>query len=203
MSHLTREEDGAIVSGNYVRHWSKDIMDRFVLRVARPEASIPSRYPSNTRSFASTVAISVVVLLSIVAPVFSYSLASNAVPSRSSPERATINDSIWTLSDQDSDIPISRRFAASADPTDLTAAALSVGMNGLAWNGNNEMGTVIYEVWRLQGDTEPFRLIAVTKKQVYLDRSVAPGAYYNYKVRAVAPKSVSNFSNTAVVYGAS
>ncbi len=30
---------------------------------------------------------------------------------------------------------------------------------------------------------------------------VTPGQYYEYKVRAAAPKSVSNFSNSAVVYG--
>jgi fibronectin type 3 domain-containing protein len=98
--------------------------------------------------------------------------------------------------------PKDRSAVVAADPTDLAASGTSNGVNRLVWNGNNKTGSVIYEIWRLQGDTEPFRLLGTTRKQVYIDTPVTPGSYYNYKVRAVAARSVSNFSNVAVVYGA-
>lgn len=60
---------------------------------------------------------------------------------------------------------------------------------------------MIYELWRLNGDTVPYGIIATLKKQSYLDIRVTPGEYYNYKVRAVAATNVSPFSNVAVVYG--
>ncbi|CAN5528068.1 hypothetical protein BH10ACI3_BH10ACI3_26900 [soil metagenome] len=88
------------------------------------------------------------------------------------------------------------------DPTDLVASGTSNGVNRIKWSGNNKNGSVTYEIWRLNGDTVPFAIIATTKKQVYVDTPVTPGEVYNYKVRAVASTNMSNFSNIAVVYGA-
>jgi len=89
----------------------------------------------------------------------------------------------------------------AADPKDLSAEGTSNGVNYLVWSGNNKNGTVVYEIWRIAGDTDPWALHATTKKQSYTDTPVTPGQVYNYKVRAVAASTVSNFSNTAVVYG--
>lgn len=88
------------------------------------------------------------------------------------------------------------------DPTDLVATGSSNGVNRISFSGNNRTGSVTYEIWRLHGDTAPFTIIATTKRQSFVDTPVTPGQYYNYKVRAVAARSVSNFSNIAVVYGA-
>jgi hypothetical protein len=59
-----------------------------------------------------------------------------------------------------------------------------------------------YEIWRRHGDEGPWGIIATTRKQAFADTPVTPGQYYEYKVRAVAAKSTSNYSNSAVVYGA-
>ena len=88
------------------------------------------------------------------------------------------------------------------DPTDLSAFGYSNGVNKIRFNGNNRSGRVIYEIWRRHGDTVDWYLHSTTRRQRYTDTPVTPGQYYNYKVRAVAAKSVSNFSNVAVVYGA-
>jgi hypothetical protein len=58
---------------------------------------------------------------------------------------------------------------------------------------------VTYETWRRERGGE-WVIIGSTKKQSYTDAPVTPGVFYEYKVRAVATKTVSNFSNTAVVY---
>ncbi|MEP6848972.1 MAG: hypothetical protein ABI999_08945, partial [Acidobacteriota bacterium] len=67
--------------------------------------------------------------------------------------------------------------------------------------GNNKSGSVVYQVWRRQGDTGAWGLLATTKKQTFTDAPVTPGQYYEYKARASAARSVSHFSNSAVVYG--
>lgn len=87
------------------------------------------------------------------------------------------------------------------DPTELSATGSSNGVTKLRFSGNNKRNRVVYEVWRRQGDEGPWLLHGTTKKQSFLDSPVTPGQYYEYKVRAVAAKSVSNFSNPAVVYG--
>lgn len=87
------------------------------------------------------------------------------------------------------------------DPTDLSAFGYSNGVNKLAFKGNNPSGSVTYEIWRRQGDEGPWGVLGSTKKQSFTDTPVTPGQYYEYKVRAVASKSVSNFTNSAVVYG--
>jgi hypothetical protein len=169
------------------------------LHVSRAEVGISTDPASVMRRFMMPIANSVFVFVSILLPASAFSLAPDPTQELASP----ITQSFWSFPDLTGDIPVSRPIGAVAAPTDLTAISFPIGMNRLAWSGNNEMGTVIYEVWRLQGDTEPFRLIGITKKQVYLDPNVSSGAYYNYKVRAVAPKGASNFSNIAVLYGAS
>jgi hypothetical protein len=88
------------------------------------------------------------------------------------------------------------------DPTNLTAVGTSNGVNTLEFEGNNKSGDVTYEIWRRQGDEGAWGIIGTTRKQVYEDKPVTPGQYYEYKVRAIAAKTTSNYSNSAVVYGA-
>ena len=88
------------------------------------------------------------------------------------------------------------------DPTELSAFGYSNGVNRIRFRGNNKPGRVIYEIWRRHGDTVDWGLHATTRRQRHTDTPVTPGQYYEYKVRAVAPRSMSNFSNSAVVYGA-
>jgi hypothetical protein len=90
----------------------------------------------------------------------------------------------------------------AADPSDLTAFGTSNGINTLKFKGNNKNGSVNYEIWRRQGDEGPWGIIGTTTTQGYEDKPVTPGQYYEYKVKAKAAKSESNFSNSAVVYGA-
>ena len=88
------------------------------------------------------------------------------------------------------------------DPTDLSAFGYSNGVITLRFRGNNKAGRVVYEIWRRHGDTAGWGIHALTRRQRYVDTPVTPGQYYEYKVRAVGAKSASNFSNSAVVYGA-
>ncbi len=88
------------------------------------------------------------------------------------------------------------------DPDELSAFGYSNGVNKIRFNGNNKPGRVVYEIWRRHGDTVAWYLHGTTKRQRFTDIPVVPGQYYEYKVRAVAATSVSNFSNPAVVYGA-
>lgn len=88
-----------------------------------------------------------------------------------------------------------------ADPTELSAFGYSNGVNAVKFRGNNSTGYVVYEIWRRHGDTSAWALHSTTTKQSFTDTPVTPGQYYEYKVRATAAKSVSNFSNPAVVYG--
>ncbi len=87
------------------------------------------------------------------------------------------------------------------DPTELSAFGYSNGVNEMKFRGNNSLNSVVFEIWRRHGDEGPWGLLATTKKQSFTDTPVTPGQYYEYKVRATAAKSVSNFSNSAVVYG--
>ena len=87
------------------------------------------------------------------------------------------------------------------DPTNLSAAGFSNGINKGKFKGNNRNGLVTYEIWRRQGDEGLWGILATTKRQNFVDTPVTPGQYYEYKIRAVAARSASNFSNSAVVYG--
>jgi hypothetical protein len=60
----------------------------------------------------------------------------------------------------------------------------------------------MYEIWRRQGDEGPGMMHMLSTKQKFEDnKGVVPGQYYEYKVRAAAAQTESNFSNSAVVYG--
>jgi len=98
--------------------------------------------------------------------------------------------------------PRTRSTVIAYDPSDLAGEGRSNGVNYLKWNGNNKTGSVVYEIWRRYGDGLPFQLHGTTKKQTYQDYPVQPGGEYTYKVRAVAATNTSNFSNTALIYGA-
>ncbi len=63
-------------------------------------------------------------------------------------------------------------------------------------------GDVGYEIWRRHGDTVDWYLHATTSEPAFSDVEVKPGQYYEYKVRAVRGDSVSEFSPSAVAYGA-
>ncbi len=98
------------------------------------------------------------------------------------------------------DLVLTRYMAQ--DPTNMSAFGYSNGVNTIRFDGNNRPGRVIYEIWRRHGDTVDWYLHLTTRRQRLTDTPVQPGQYYMYKVRAVAARSVSNFSNVAVVYGA-
>lgn len=99
------------------------------------------------------------------------------------------------------DYPFTRASTYTAQaPTALSGFGTSNGVNTIVFTGNNKRN-VVYEIWRRQGDTAPWGIVATTKRQTHEDRGVTPGQYYEYKVRAVAASNVSNFSNSAVVYG--
>lgn len=98
--------------------------------------------------------------------------------------------------------PKPRSSVVPNDPSNLTAVGTSNGVNTLTFEGNNKSGGVTYEIWRRKGDEGEWGIIGTTKKQAFEDKPVTPGQYYEYKIQAVAAKSKSNFSNSAVVYGA-
>ena len=87
----------------------------------------------------------------------------------------------------------------ASDPAAAVVSGVSNGVNRLRFTGNNDHGDVAYEIWRRQGAAEPWGLHATTTRQTFTDTPVTPGQYYEYKVRAVAARSRSNFSNAAVV----
>jgi len=107
----------------------------------------------------------------------------------------------WELAGFDYPDLVQTRYIAQ-DPTELSAFGYSNGVNSIVFRGNNKAGRVVFEIWRRHGDTVDWALHATTRRQRHTDTPVTPGQYYEYKVRAVASRSISNFSNSAVVYGA-
>jgi len=89
--------------------------------------------------------------------------------------------------------------ASIAAPTALTAKGLPGRTNHIEFGGNNEGS---FEIWRRHGDTVDWYLHATVNDAAFDDSDVKPGQYYEYKVRAVRGDSVSEFSGSAVVYGA-
>jgi hypothetical protein len=100
------------------------------------------------------------------------------------------------------DFPVTRakRYLAR-DPTEMSVSGTSNGVNTGVFSGNNRSGSVMYEIWRREGDEGQWHQHLLTKRQRFTDTGITPGQYYEYRVRAVAAQTVSNFSNSAVVYG--
>ncbi len=86
-------------------------------------------------------------------------------------------------------------------PSDLAVVGFSDGTNVGRFNGNNNGAKVHFQIWRREGKTAPWTFEGQTMKQRFVDLPVVPGKYYEYRVRAVAAQAISNYSNTAVVYG--
>lgn len=64
----------------------------------------------------------------------------------------------------------------------------------------NDEGRTL-EVWRREGDTTGWELIATTERRRYVDRPTKPGQYYEYRTRAKKGETVSDFSPSTVIYG--
>jgi hypothetical protein len=100
------------------------------------------------------------------------------------------------------DYPFGPRAIVIAQiPSDLAVEGFSNHENRGRFKGNNKSGSVSYEVWRREGDEGPWVLRLSTRKQRFTEFDATPGQYYEYKIRAVAARNVSGFSNSAVVYG--
>ncbi len=93
------------------------------------------------------------------------------------------------------------RIYMAGDPTDLSAECFSNGENRLRFVGNSRYGNVIYQIWRRDSKQGEWLMHATVQKQSFIDDPVKVGKYYEYKIRAVAARSVSNFSNVAMVWG--
>lgn|ERR1035437_8674363 len=87
------------------------------------------------------------------------------------------------------------------DPSDLAVTGSLNGTNRGRFHGNNTSGRATYEIWRREGRDGEWRLHTTTKKQSFIDTPVSPGQFYAYRIRAVAARAVSNFSNSAVIFG--
>ena len=84
-------------------------------------------------------------------------------------------------------------------PSALTVNALPHQTIHVEFGGNNESS---FEIWRRHGDTVDWYVHATTNGPAYDDSDVKPGQYYEYKVRTVRGDSASEFSGSAVAYGA-
>jgi hypothetical protein len=85
-------------------------------------------------------------------------------------------------------------------PDNLSAVGDWTRGNKLKFDGNNTRGSVIYEVSRSEGRSGNWSFAGSTKKQSFTDKTAVPGQCYQYRVRAVAPRSTSDYSNEAIVY---
>lgn len=87
------------------------------------------------------------------------------------------------------------------NPTEMSAVGFSNGVNTGSFKGNNKPNSVVYEIWRREGDDGGWHIHLITSKQEFKDVGITPGQYYEYRVRAKAKKNTSDFSNSTVVYG--
>ena len=85
-------------------------------------------------------------------------------------------------------------------PTGLSATAMAGAVNKIEFGSSGE--DMSFEIWRRHGDTVDWYLHATVTAPTFADAEVKPGQYYEYKVREVRGDSVSEFSPSAVVYGA-
>jgi hypothetical protein len=88
---------------------------------------------------------------------------------------------------------------ALSPPGRVSAKGLSGAVNRIEFSGGDDTS---YEIWRRHGDTVDWYLHATTSDTNFADSDVKPGQYYEYKVRTVRGDSVSDFSPSAVAYGA-
>jgi hypothetical protein len=88
-------------------------------------------------------------------------------------------------------------------PSGLAVEGFSNGVNKGTFKGNNKGASIVYQIFRRDGDEGDWRMVDSVKSGKFTDEGVTPGQYYEYKVRAKASKTISQFSNSAVVYGAS
>ena len=86
-------------------------------------------------------------------------------------------------------------------PLALKVTPFTNAVNKGKFKGNNTSGSVMFEVWRREGDDGIWALHMPLKTSRFSDEGVTPGQYYEYKVRARAAKTVSDFTPTAVCYG--
>jgi hypothetical protein len=96
--------------------------------------------------------------------------------------------------------PRSNTYVAQ-NPSNMAAVGFSNGVNTGQFRGNNKAGMVTYEVWRREGDEGKWHIQILTTRQSFKDEGITPGQYYEYRVRARAARTVSDFSNPTVVYG--
>lgn len=101
------------------------------------------------------------------------------------------------------DYPFETRARAyvAKKPSQLAVVGFSNQVNQGKFKGNNRTGAVTYEIWRRVGKDGTWAILTTTRKKVFEDTGVSPGQYYQYKVRAVAAKNSSAYSNTASVGG--
>lgn len=93
-------------------------------------------------------------------------------------------------------------MVVAADPTDVSVIGSSNGVNTIIFRGNHVFASVVYEIYRRPDRSAPWVLIGTARKQAYADTPVTPGQFYEYKVRAVAARTRSNFSDVGVIYTA-
>lgn len=86
------------------------------------------------------------------------------------------------------------------DPGDLVVTGSETGVNKLRFKGNNRRNSVRYEVYRRKSPADEWTFLGLTPQQSFVDKPVVPGQFYEYKVRALASTTTSNFSDSAVVY---
>lgn len=85
-------------------------------------------------------------------------------------------------------------------PSGVSAKSLAGAVNQVEFVGGSDSGS--YEIWRRHGDTVDWYLHATVDEPKFEDSGVKPGQYYEYKVRAVRGEESSDFSSSAVAYGA-
>ena len=99
------------------------------------------------------------------------------------------------------DPPARSKRVEPEKPTNLSATGFSNGVNRLKFSGNNAAGTVIYTVQARPSLTAEWVIIGSNNKQTFKHTPVAPGQFYQYRVRADATNGLtSDWSNETVVY---
>lgn len=86
-------------------------------------------------------------------------------------------------------------------PTIVAVLGRSNATNELRFTNNNKSGSVAIEIWRrVGGPTESWMICGTTTKSIFVDSGVPMGELTEYKLKAVAARGLSEFSNTAALY---